>query len=120
MCQKAGIYIRAASRQADLLARRDKLTKFCAEKGWEVAGVYTDIAPGNTLDRPGLSQLITDVDKLNVVVVAKLSELSRDVKAMTNLIDIVFSNVDVVSVEEPYDRDFFKTLIDKWDKMEDE
>jgi site-specific DNA recombinase len=75
---------------------------------WDVYKVYTDPGySGATLDRPGLQELIKDVEAglIDKVVVYKLDRLSRSQKDTLYLIEDVFlkNKTDFVSITESFD-----------------
>lgn len=86
----------------------ERLKKYCEAMGWEVYKIYTDPGySGGSMDRPGLQNLISDVEDglLDKVVVYKLDRLSRSQLDTLYLIEKVFlvNNTDFVSMSENFD-----------------
>lgn len=86
----------------------ERLKKYAEAMGWEVYKLYVDpgYSGGNT-DRPGLKEMIHDVEdgKVDKVVVYKLDRLSRSQLDTLHLIEKVFlaNNTDFVSMSENFD-----------------
>ena len=110
---KVGIYVRVSTLEQategySIQEQTDKLKKFCDVKEWSVGEVYTDPGfSGSSLNRPGMQQLIADVEqqKIDAVLVYKLDRLSRSQKDTLYLIEDVFLkyNVHFVSLNENFD-----------------
>lgn len=86
----------------------ERLKKYCEAMGWEVYKIYTDPGySGGSMDRPGLQNLISDVEEglIDKVVVYKLDRLSRSQLDTLYLIEKVFlaNNTDFVSMSENFD-----------------
>lgn len=86
----------------------ERLTKFCEAKGWAVYKVYIDGGySGANMDRPGLQELIRDVDAgaFDGVLVYKLDRLSRSQKDTLEIIEDILlpANVEFVSMTENLD-----------------
>ena len=86
----------------------ERLTKYCEAMGWDVFKIYTDPGySGATLDRPGLNNLIADVEAglIDKVLVYKLDRLSRSQLDTLYLIEKIFlaNNTDFVSMSENFD-----------------
>ena len=86
----------------------DRMKKYCEARDWTVYKIYTDAGfSGATLERPGLQQLIKDVETKNIdmVLVYKLDRLSRSQKDTLFLIEDVFEkhNVGFSSMTENFD-----------------
>lgn len=89
-------------------AQTSKLKAYAEAKDYYVVNTYTDPGySGAKLERPGLKQLISDVEakKIDVVIVYKLDRLSRSQKNTLYLIEDVFQkhNVDFISMLESFD-----------------
>lgn len=57
------------------------LTKYVLEKGWNIAGIYTDDGfSGLYFDRPGFKQMLNDINqgKISLVLAKDMSRLGRD------------------------------------------
>jgi site-specific DNA recombinase len=108
-----GVYIRVSTQEQasegySISEQNDRLVKYCQAQNWIVYKVYSDPGfSGGSIERPGLSSLISDVTagKINKVVVFKLDRLSRSQKDTLYLIEDVFleNNVDFVSMTENFD-----------------
>jgi len=86
----------------------DRMKKYCESRDWIVYKIYTDPGfSGATLDRPGLQQMIKDVEekKVDMVLVYKLDRLSRSQKDTLYLIEDVFEKYGVgfASMTENFD-----------------
>lgn len=86
----------------------DRLLKYCDAMDWDVYKIYTDPGySGASLDRPGLQEMIKDVEAglIDKVVVYKLDRLSRSQKDTLYLIEDVFlkNQTDFVSITESFD-----------------
>jgi site-specific DNA recombinase len=56
--------------------------------GWQYTRTYSDPGlSGAVRDRPGLGQLLADLDRIDVVVIAALDRLGRDVGYLTELFE---------------------------------
>ncbi|WP_419491228.1 recombinase family protein [Anaerotruncus massiliensis (ex Liu et al. 2021)] len=89
-------------------AQTERLKAYCLARGWTLHRIYTD--PGHSgakLDRPGLQEMIRDIEKKNVdlVLVYKLDRLSRSQKDTLYLIEDVFlkNGISFVSLNENFD-----------------
>lgn len=84
----------------------DRLTKYCESQGWTVFKVYTDAGfTGTNMRRPALQDLISDIKRIDKVVVYKLDRLSRSQRDTLTLIEDIFipNNTDLVSMNESFD-----------------
>lgn len=86
----------------------DRMKKYCESRDWMVYKIYTDSGfSGSNMDRPGLQDLIKDVQggKIDMVLVYKLDRLSRSQKDTLYLIEDVFDKNDVAftSMTENFD-----------------
>ncbi len=73
--------------------QREMLTGYVRGQGWNLAGVYTDDGiSGTTFDRPGLNQMLEDVQqgRVNLVIVKDLSRFGRDYIEVGKYMDIIF------------------------------
>lgn len=111
MPERAAIYCRVSSAgQAEnysLPTQEAACRAFAAERGWEVAGVYTDIHTRTELwERPQLSALRESVRKRDVdaVIVYAIDRLSGDpVHLGVVLSEADHADVEVAFVSEPLD-----------------
>lgn len=100
--------IESAENGYSIADQTEKLKKYCEVMNWDVYKIYTDPGySGATLDRPGLQELIKDVEAglIDKVVVYKLDRLSRSQKDTLYLIEDVFlkNKTDFVSITESFD-----------------
>lgn len=108
-----GIYVRVSTtEQAEegysIEQQKDKLSKFCEIKDWNVKDIYVDAGfTGSNIKRPGMEKLISDIENKNIdtVLVYKLDRLSRSQKDTLFLIEDVFikNNIDFISLNENFD-----------------
>ena len=107
-----GIYARVSTQEQannySIAEQVERLSKYCESFGWIISKKYIDPGfSGASLDRPGLTNLINDVQsgKLQKVVVYKLDRLSRSQLDTLYLIEKVFlsNSVDFVSMSENFD-----------------
>lgn len=54
------------------------MAKFCAEKGCDVVSSYSDVAPDDTIERPGLSEMLANLDGVEGVIVYSMDRLTRN------------------------------------------
>lgn len=109
--KKVGLYIRVSTLEQaqegySIGAQKERLISFCKAHDWTIADIYIDGGyTGANLDRPGMQKLISEIDKMDIVLVYKLDRLSRSQKDTLYLIEEVFlpNNVDFVSLNESFD-----------------
>ena len=81
---KVALYLRVASADQNdnnvLLWQETRLREWAREQEHEVVAVYQDMAPGNTLDRPGLQALLSEINqnRFEAVAVHGFSRLVRE------------------------------------------
>lgn len=108
-----GIYVRVSTdlqfeKGHSIPEQTDRLTSYCAAKGWNVYKVYTDAGySGSNTNRPALDEMLSDIHAglINMVLVYKLDRLSRSQKDTLHLIEEEFlkNNVDFTSMTENFD-----------------
>ncbi|MCR2048138.1 recombinase family protein [Acetatifactor muris] len=86
----------------------EKIKSYCKAMGWELASIQSDPGySGATLDRPGINQVIKDVQGgyVKKVIVWKLDRLSRSQKDTLVLLEDVFlqNGCNFVSIMESFD-----------------
>ena len=86
----------------------EKIKSYCKAMGWELASIQSDPGySGATLDRPGINQVIKDVQDgyVKKVIVWKLDRLSRSQKDTLILLEDVFleNGCNFVSIMESFD-----------------
>ena len=109
--KRAGLYIRVSTLEQaqegySIGAQKERLIAFCKAHDWAIADIYVDGGyTGANINRPGMQKLISEIDKLDIVLVYKLDRLSRSQKDTLYLIEEVFlpNNVDFVSMNESFD-----------------
>ena len=109
---RVALYVRVSSQEQaeegySVGEQTDRLKKYADAMGWNVYKVYVDPGySGGNIDRPGLSELIKDVERgeIDKVVVYKLDRLSRSQFDTLYLIEKVFltNNTDFVSMTENF------------------
>ena len=104
---KVAIYARVANEdQTELYHQENSLRLWAAEQGYEVMGMFHDMAPGTSLDRPGLQALICGLDAgcFEGVVVHGFDRLVRGTDLIPPLAEKFQSlRVKLVSPHEPGD-----------------
>lgn len=109
--KRAALYIRVSTLEQaqegySIGAQKERLIAFCKAHDWTIADIYIDGGyTGSNIDRPGMQKLISEIDKIDIVLVYKLDRLSRSQKDTLYLIEEVFlpNNVDFVSLNESFD-----------------
>ncbi|HWR60195.1 MAG TPA: recombinase family protein [Clostridia bacterium] len=110
---KAALYIRVSTEEQaeegqSASAQAETLKQYCGAYGIEVFELYQDLGySGKRLaDRPGLARLLEDCGRgcFSLVLVWKISRLSRNLKDLLYLIDIFETcNVHFTSCSERFD-----------------
>lgn len=110
---RAAGYLRVSTEQQvgpehfGLDSQRAQIEAFATAHLYELVTWFEDAGlSGGTLDRPGLSACLDAAAhrEVDVVLVAKMDRLSRDVSdSLAIRSRLLLSNVQVVSVSEPYD-----------------
>lgn len=91
------------------LAKQEKIIeRYVASKNWTLANMYQEvISTGNSQDQPTLDQIIADWGngKFDVLVVARLDRLTRNIRKLNTLIATVCGKegAGLISVEEELD-----------------
>jgi site-specific DNA recombinase len=108
-----GLYIRVSTQEQakegySIGEQEERLKNYCKAMLWDIYKIYVDPGySGGDTDRPGLQDMIKDVEDGNLekVVVYKLDRLSRSQKDTLYLIEDVFlkNNTDFVSMTENFD-----------------
>jgi site-specific DNA recombinase len=83
-----------------------RLLSYCEARGWRASNTYTDAGfSGGNIDRPGISALVQDIERYDIVLVYKLDRLSRSQKDTLHLIEDVFlpAGTDLISITENFD-----------------
>ena len=110
---RVALYIRVSTTEQakegySIGEQEERLKKYCDAMEWDIFKIYVDPGySGGDTDRPGLQDLIRDVEDglLDKVVVYKLDRLSRSQLDTLYLIEKVFlaNNTDFVSMTENFD-----------------
>ena len=112
MKERVGLYPRVSGHEQEdnysIPEQIERMKKYCESRDWMVYKIYTDSAySGSNMDRPGLQDMIKDVEKgkLDMVLVYKLDRLSRSQKDTLYLIEDVFDKhgVGFTSMTENFD-----------------
>jgi DNA invertase Pin-like site-specific DNA recombinase len=91
------------------LAEQEKIIeRYVASKNWTLANMYQEvISTGNLQDQPTLDQIIADWGngKFEVLVVARLDRLTRNIRKLNTLISTVCEKegAGLISIEEELD-----------------
>lgn len=109
--QKAAIYIRVSTQEQategySIEAQKDKLISYCKLRDWIIHDIYIDAGfTGTNIDRPGLQKLLTNLNKIDIVLVYKLDRLSRNQRDILYLVEEKFlnENINFVSILENFD-----------------
>lgn len=87
-------------------AQQEAIESFARLNGYEITDWYTDEGfSGATLERPGLQALLSASSerKFNVVLVAKMDRIARDLMAQLWIEkELLTNNAELVSVAEPF------------------
>ena len=120
--KRAGVYVRVSTQEQaqegySIGAQKERLLSYCKAKDWLVVDVYVDGGfSGSSLDRPAMTKLIEDIEKLDVVLVYKLDRLSRSQKDTLYLIEEVFlpAGVNFVSMRRLFTLPYKKPRLGLW------
>lgn len=110
---RAAFYLRVSTEEQaregfSIPAQRERLEAYALSQSWSVARTFSDEGySGKNLQRPGMQQMIGDVESglIDVVVVWKLDRLSRRQMDVLHLIEDVFTphKVGFRSATESFD-----------------
>ncbi|MFP4027429.1 MAG: recombinase family protein [Candidatus Brocadiia bacterium] len=90
-------------------AQRERLEAFCTSQfgdEWKLFKVYRDTESGSHMDRPGLKELLDDVQarRFDTLLVFRVDRLSRKVRELAQMVDELTSHdIDLKSITEPFD-----------------
>ena len=85
--RRAAIYVRVSTSKQTTENQEHVLRQACADRGWEIAGVYDDTGQsGAKASRPALDEMLADATrgKFHVVLIWKLDRLGRSVIDLHN------------------------------------
>jgi DNA invertase Pin-like site-specific DNA recombinase len=105
---RCGIYLRTSTKDGrqDLDTQRIPLTKYCSDRGWQIAGEWHDLETGSREDRKGLMDLMDSARKrkLDIVLVFRFDRFARSTKQLLAALD-EFKNlgIDFCSYSENVD-----------------
>lgn len=109
---KAAIYCRVSTEEQaregfSIAAQKRTLIQFCSQKGWQLAGIYTDEGlSGKNTERPAFKQLLNDAahNLFDLVLVWKINRFSRrNADLLTTVEYLEKYNVDLYSYSEQFD-----------------
>ncbi|MFQ5802817.1 MAG: recombinase family protein [Candidatus Methylomirabilales bacterium] len=103
---KAGAYCRVSTDRQDLEVQLDEIKNFMARRGWELAGIYHDVASGANEDRAEFRRLFADAarGKFGAVVVQRFDRAARSVKQLVETLQhFRRCRVAFVSIKEDID-----------------
>lgn len=108
--KKAALYIRVSTQEQtegySIDAQRESLVAYAKARGIKIHDVFVDPGySGSNLNRPGIQQLISELDFFDTVIVAKLDRLSRSQKDTLHLIEDIFipKGKTFISISESFD-----------------
>jgi len=106
---KAAIYARVSTTNhgQDVSMQTRELREYCARRGFEIAGEYTDIGISGSKDsRPELNRLMADAKqrRFDAVCVWKLDRFGRSLRHLVNaLADLESLGVSFISIKDNLD-----------------
>ena len=116
--RKIAIYIRVASVDADSLTKQERIMiGYAAEHGCMDAAVYRDIGvSGLTLDRPGMSKLLEDIENglISAVIVKDLSRVARNIQLIKAWRDFLKENNVELLVKDDEAHETLRDLADEF------
>jgi len=91
---KVAIYIRVSTRdKQDISKQRDYLLKHCKVKEYEIYKIYQDKGiSGSKQARPGLNEMLEEINNYDMVLVYKLDRIGRSFKHLFELMDLFEKN----------------------------
>lgn len=105
---KASLYLRVANDDQNeaISAQELYLRDWANKQGYEVTSAFHDMAPGTSLERPGLQTLLSALDskQFDAVLVKGADRLIRNLQLVPKLADTFQrAGVRVISPSEPDD-----------------
>lgn len=107
-CQKLAFsYIRVSTSKQHNINNSDEtqrlaIKEYCNNNNILIQKEYFDVASGKDLARPQFQKMITELSKVNCILVYDQSRLTRDIKDLVILQDIFSSlEIEVIGVKEP-------------------
>ena len=109
--KKVALYIRVSTQEQaqedySISEQKNRLMAYCTAHDWLIADILVDGGySGANLNRPGIQKLISEIKKVDVVLVYKLDCLSRSQRDTLYLIEENFlpNSLDFVSMQESFD-----------------
>lgn len=108
--KRAALYARVSTdRQANegdsIPAQLTALRRYVQEHGYVIAGEYVDDGiSGAKSDRDELQRMLSDIDRIDVILVTKLDRLYRSIRHYLNMMDVLDSHsVGWTAIWESYD-----------------
>ena len=120
MPPRAALYVRVSSRERQTVENQlGPLQAEASRRGWNVIGVYQDTVPGSCRTRPGLDELLEQINlrKVDVVAVWRFDRWARSTSHLIESLDALRrAEVAFVSLTESVDTTtplgrFFFTLL---------
>lgn len=71
------LYLRASTKDQDANRARESLLAFANERGYKIAGIYTENFSGTKLNRPELHRLLSNTEPGQILCVESVDRLSR-------------------------------------------
>lgn len=106
--KRAALYVRVSStiqaQEGDSIpAQLDALRRYASDHGMIVVGEYVDDGvSGTRSDRDELNRLLSDIDRIDILLVTKLDRLYRSIRHYLNLMDTLDSHgVGWLAIWEP-------------------
>ena len=87
-----------------LETQENRCRKWCAEKGYTLTKVYSDVASGSSLKRTQIQQLFDDAaaGKFDLIVITKMDRFTRSLQDFfTKLRDLQAWDVGIVAIDQP-------------------
>lgn len=110
--------------------QKNVIEKYCCENDIVLAGEFQDLGvSGTVIDREGLTELLSVLEKGDIIIVQNTSRLWRDYYATAIIRKAIEqSGADVISIEQSYYNIQYKDpseflivglmeLLDQWDKL---
>lgn len=118
---KVGIYARVSTKDKEQNPENQflRLREYCEAKKWEYVE-YKDYASGTKVDRPGLKELMSNLDSLDGILVIKLDRFGRSVQHLLSNLEVIrkkgkfFEAIDqglVMSNEQDIMSNFMFTIL---------
>jgi site-specific DNA recombinase len=86
--------------------QRDRIIAYTRSQGWNLISIFEDSGySGKNLNRPGISDLLTQTDSFDILLVYRVDRLTRRQKDLWQILENVLepSDIGFKSVSEPFD-----------------